>query len=109
MPTIGLTRQPYLAIILTFLAIGVWHAGALNWAAWGIYHGVGVIGYRLWVKTSIRKKIASKTNVITQALALLITNLWIACSFAFTATYTTGALSELTDAIAIIRKCFFLY
>ncbi len=108
MPTIGLTRQPYLAIILTFLAIGVWHAGALNWAAWGIYHGVGVIGYRLWVKTSIRKKIASKTNVITQALALLITNLWIAGSFAFTATYTTGTLSELTDAVAILRKCLFL-
>jgi len=109
MPTIGLTRQPYLAIILTFLAIGLWHAGAINWAAWGLYHGIGIIGYRLWTKTSIHKKIASNTNIFIHIFALLITNLWIAGSFAFTATYTTGEWGEVTDAIAILGKCLFLY
>ena len=42
MPTLGLTRNPWLAIYLTFLVMGVWHAGNLTFVCWGLYNATGV-------------------------------------------------------------------
>ncbi len=32
MPAIGITRRPYVAVYASFLAIGLWHGGALSYA-----------------------------------------------------------------------------
>jgi alginate O-acetyltransferase complex protein AlgI len=42
MPTLGLTRNPWLGVYLTFTVMGLWHAGNLNFLAWGLYHASGV-------------------------------------------------------------------
>jgi alginate O-acetyltransferase complex protein AlgI len=42
MPTLGLTRNPWLGVYLTFIAMGLWHAGNLSFLCWGVYHATGV-------------------------------------------------------------------
>ncbi|NUP07115.1 MAG: MBOAT family protein [Polyangiaceae bacterium] len=36
-----------LAYLVTFLFCGYWHGATLNFVLWGLYHGVGMIGYDL--------------------------------------------------------------
>ena len=56
MPLIGMTRNPYLAVIATFLLVGVWHAGTIHWVAWGLWHGCGQAGALLWQRFAQRRK-----------------------------------------------------
>lgn len=46
LPLIGLTRNPYLANVMTFLAIGFWHEVSLRYVVWALYHAMGVILWR---------------------------------------------------------------
>lgn len=50
MPMIGLTRNPYVAIYCTFIAMGLWHAGSMNWVCWGLYHASGVSLFLTWTR-----------------------------------------------------------
>ncbi|OED42184.1 hypothetical protein AB833_07740 [Chromatiales bacterium (ex Bugula neritina AB1)] len=108
MPAIGFSRNPYFAIFLTFLAIGLWHGGNYTWVAWGLYQGIGVVTYRIWSKSTAGKYLADKRSWITNSLAIAMTNIWMAGSFAFTATYHTGSISDVRDAFFILGKCLFL-
>ena len=38
LPVMGLTRSPYAAVYATMMTMGLWHAGNLNYIAWGVYH-----------------------------------------------------------------------
>ncbi len=37
-----------LSIFVTFFLIGIWHGNSLNWALYGIYHGIGLSLYMLY-------------------------------------------------------------
>jgi alginate O-acetyltransferase complex protein AlgI len=53
MPIVGLTRRIGFATFATFAVIGLWHGSNrdnLPWLLWGIYHGIGLIGYQYWVR-----------------------------------------------------------
>jgi len=108
LPSIGATRNPYLAVIATFLAVGLWHGGAFSWVAWGLYQGFGVSVYVAWSRWIRKKKIKLPTNMATRLLAMAATNFWMAGSFIFTATYTDGSWSNITDAFRLLQKYFFL-
>ncbi|BCS31974.1 hypothetical protein TBR22_A11780 [Luteitalea sp. TBR-22] len=56
MPTIGLTRNPYVATYATFGAIGLWHAPSLGWILWGLYHATGLSLYGTWSRERRRRK-----------------------------------------------------
>ncbi len=38
----------YLATIITMLVSGLWHGAGLNYIAWGLYHGLLLVGHRMW-------------------------------------------------------------
>lgn len=42
MPVIARTRNPYVAIFATFLAMGMWHSVGVNYLLWAFYHAIGV-------------------------------------------------------------------
>jgi len=46
LPMIGLTRNPYVANITTFLVIGLWHEVSVRFLVWALYHATGVIIWR---------------------------------------------------------------
>lgn len=45
-PVLGATRNPYLATVSTFVAIGLWHEISPRYIAWGLYHGLGILAWR---------------------------------------------------------------
>ncbi len=65
-PILGNYRSPTLALLATFLMIGVWHSPAPGWALWGLHHGIGLsllAAYHRWANdkqwaTDIRLTIA---------------------------------------------------
>ena len=56
LPTIGYTRNPYLATYATFLVMGLWHAGTLNRIGWGMYHATGVAIFTTWSRIKRKRK-----------------------------------------------------
>ncbi len=46
LPMLGLTRNPYVANITTFLVIGLWHEVSVRFVVWALYHATGVIIWR---------------------------------------------------------------
>ena len=38
LPVLGLTRNPYLGIVGTFLVMGLWHSVSWHWLLWGGFH-----------------------------------------------------------------------
>jgi alginate O-acetyltransferase complex protein AlgI len=46
LPMIGLTRNPYVANITTFLVIGLWHEVSVRFLVWALYHATGVMIWR---------------------------------------------------------------
>ncbi len=57
MPLIGITRNPYMSVVLTFVLVGLWHAANLHWLAWGLWHGLGQAGCVLWGRFAQKAKI----------------------------------------------------
>ena len=55
MSAVGLTRNPYFGTLASLTAIGVWHELSLRYVAWGLYHGLGIIGVNYFQKF-IRKR-----------------------------------------------------
>ena len=46
LPMLGLTRNPYVANIATFLVIGLWHEVSVQFVVWALYHATGLIIWR---------------------------------------------------------------
>ncbi len=76
LPVMGWTRNPYLAVFATMGAMGLWHAGSLNYLGWGIYHATVLSIYLTWARIRRKKKWKPKGPAIviwsTTATALLV-------------------------------------
>jgi alginate O-acetyltransferase complex protein AlgI len=90
LPVIGLTRQPHLAAYATFVTIGLWHAGALHFVAFGLYHGTGVALYRTWRRRlpPAKRRPASGAGLL---FAVPATFLFVTGSFALTLPFGNGS------------------
>lgn len=97
LPAIGLTRNPYVAVYATFVAIGLWHAGSLSYLVWGLYHGTGVVVYQTWRRARRRTRSSASTptrwaGALAAAPAVLATFLFVSASFAFSAGHRGGGI-----------------
>lgn len=45
-PVLASTRNPYVATLASFTVIGLWHEISLRYICWGLFHGVGLLGWR---------------------------------------------------------------
>ncbi len=108
MPALGLTRNPYLAVFMAFIAIGLWHAGSLNYLAWGLYHALGVSIYLTWTRFKRQKKLQFFNQGIMKYCGVPFTFLFISSSFAFTLTHSNGSIGEFYSALRILAKCLFI-
>ena len=54
------TRQAWLGVIATMLAISLWHGVSLNYLAWGIYHASGLVVYRAWSASGVAESVRSR-------------------------------------------------
>lgn len=105
LPLIGLTRNPYIAVYATFLAMGVWHAASLPWIAWGLYHATGIAIHNAWTRWLRRKKIKLPRTIPFQIAAWAITFLFVSAGYAFTSAHGiagfTTCLRTLAKAVGV--------
>ena len=104
LPAIGLTRNPYVAVYATFIAIGLWHAGSLNYLCWGLYHGTGVAIFQTWLRIKRRRGWRALDRAPWRWLGVPITFLFVSGSFAFTITADTGFYA----GVRVLCKLFFI-
>ena len=59
-PVFGLTRKTWLGLYASMLTMGLWHYVDLNWLAWGLYHGTGLVIVARWERWKKKRKKARK-------------------------------------------------
>lgn len=106
LPVMALTRKPYLSALASFTVIGLWHAGTLLRLSWGLYHFAGVAALMIW-NTAKRKK---KWNAFSRgpawnALAIVVTQLFVTGSMAFLVVEESGGLK---DGFRVLAKLVFV-
>lgn len=101
MPMLGLTRNPYLATYASFLVMGLWHAGTLNRAGWGLYQATGVSIYVTWSAFRRRRKWKAMDKPPWSWVARAMTVGYIIPSGAFLIVEGQGSF---WDAIRILAK-----
>lgn len=104
MPTIGLTRNPYVAVFSAFLVMGLWHGASLNWVSWGLYQATGVCAVLTLarVRRACRRPPATKGPMKYWGIPLTIA--YASGGFAFTITDGHGvgaAVRILLSAIGL--------
>jgi alginate O-acetyltransferase complex protein AlgI len=104
LPAIGWSRNPYVAVFLTFFVIGLWHGAGINWVLWGLYHGLGVAVYLTWAKYK-RRTGRHKRPRLFNIHGRILTNFFVAASFALTMPLQGAESgSELEWAVAAFLK-----
>jgi alginate O-acetyltransferase complex protein AlgI len=104
MPVIGLTRNPYLAVIATFMVMGAWHAAIPpNWIVWGLWHGLGIVAALSWTRFAQKRRIKVFKTRLGAGLGWALTIGFVALGGAFTALH---GLAPLTDSFRLIAAAF---
>jgi alginate O-acetyltransferase complex protein AlgI len=103
MPMIGVTRNPYLAVLSSFTVMGLWHGAGWGWLAWGWYNALGVIAFQAFSTTARRRKwgfVRSRAFLIGR---YPLTFLFFAGSFAFTFTADSAGV---WGGVRLLLRCF---
>ncbi len=108
LPTIGLTRNPYLAVTSTFVVMGLWHAGSLTRILWGLYHAGGIIAFTQWSKWK-RKRAKWLNKGYWPLLGQPITWAFLAGSACFLAVEDAGDGATAMDALRLLAKLIGIY
>jgi len=99
-PVFGLTRKTWLGLYASMLTMGLWHYVDLNWLAWGLYHGTGLVIVARWERRKKKRKKARKKaglppaagyEKFTKWLGYPATFLYVALGYAFV---STGSIEQ---------------
>lgn len=104
LPMMGVTRNPWIAIYATFLVMGLWHGGSLNWVGWGLYNATGVCAYLLFLRFRRAGKIKLPEYGPLRYWGIPVTFFYMAGFTAFSMTDGMGVYA----AIRILAKCAFI-
>ncbi len=94
-PVFGLTRKTWMGLYSSMLVMGLWHQVDLNWIAWGLYHGTGLVVVARWERWKrARKKKRKRAGLppaasyekFTRWLGYPATFLYVAMGYAFVST-----------------------
>ena len=94
-PVFGLTRKTWLGLYASMITMGLWHYVDLNWLAWGLYHGTGLVIVARWERWKKKRKKARKKAGLppragyerfTKWLGYPATFLYVALGYAFVST-----------------------
>lgn len=83
LPTLGFSRNPYLALIISFQVMGLWHVFSLNRVAWGLFHAFGVIIAIEWARYARKKRIQVAQYAVAQIAFWVFTQAFISASWVF--------------------------
>lgn len=94
MSMIGLTRNPYAAVLATFATMGVWHSAGPQWVSWGLWHGVGLAWLLYWGQLQKKRRFTLFSTWYGAILGWILTIGYVALGGAFTALFTKAPYSD---------------
>ena len=103
MPVIGMTRNPYIAVIVTFILVGLWHGGSIHWLAWGLWHGGGQAGALRWGQFARKRKIGFFKTVPGKLTGWVLTFGYVTLGGALVAFYQNG---HFLDSFWLMGRAF---
>ena len=103
MPVIGITRNPYIAVIATFILVGLWHGGSIHWLAWGLWHGVGQAGALRWSQFARKRKIGFFKTRLGKLVGWALTFAFVTLGGALVAFYQNG---HFIDSFRLMGRAF---
>lgn len=103
MPMIGLTRNPYWAVVVTFATMGLWHSASPHWVLWGLWHGAGLAFLLFWGRFAMKRKITLMKTQAGQAAGWALTMAYVALGGSFTALY---GKAPVTASLGLILAAF---
>lgn len=79
------TRQAWFGVFATMLAISLWHGLTLNYLAWGLYHGAGVVIFQRWSDSTAATILREKLPLpISRFLGWFLTFQFVMLGFVWT-------------------------
>ncbi len=94
----------YRNLLATMLLGGLWHGASWNFVIWGGLHGLGLCGHKLWLELRPRLGDAIDWNgVVWRVTALVLTQLWVLCAWAFFRADSFADALEILKATAGFR------
>ena len=104
MPAIGYTRRPAVAVYLTFIVMGLWHAGSPHWVFWGLLHASGIIVMIAWQKRK-RQHNWRLTALPWRAAAIGLTMMFVTAGSVFPLMHGKASFYE---TLSVFLKLFFI-
>lgn len=102
LPVARMTGSPALAILATFLVIGLWHQGTLSWAMFGVVNGLAVL---LSISVARRRWLDAVPDALRTAGGVLFVHLvaCVAAAFSFSSNRdgVAGALQILARGLGL--------
>ena len=100
---LGLTRT-CINILLTMIISGLWHGAGPNFIAWGLYHAILLIGYRLYtVYFANRTIFKSQNNILIRCVSTLTTFIFVSLGWVFFVAPTSVSLVVLKKLFLFIE------
>ncbi len=85
-------------LLLAMIIVGLWHGAGWNFAFWGLYHGLGLVGHRLW--TAVRPKVSWYDCLFMRIVGTCLTFTFVTVGWAFFVT------TSLADSFLLLHKAF---
>ena len=99
--TYALSRQRWLGVLMTMIAIGLWHGITWNFLAWGFYHGCGILIWQQSQKLRLSERLGIRPpEVVRQSIGWILTFNFVMLSFALTKE------PDLLSALEVYRIIF---
>jgi alginate O-acetyltransferase complex protein AlgI len=102
----AVARRPAFGAIASLVVIGLWHEISMRYLAWGLYHGLGIVGWQLfqnWKPDSWRAK-GKWTRCCAIGLSILLTLNFVIIGFAITKEPTLAGGFAILLKIATFGK-----
>lgn len=83
LPMLGYSRSPYIALIVSFQVMGLWHVFSVNRIMWGIFHAFGVIVAVQWTRYARRTGIQTGSKIWMLIPFWILTQAFVSASWVF--------------------------
>jgi len=104
MPLLGLYRKPVLALVMSFIILGIWHELSASRICWGLCHAAAIIVFVRWSRRGGRRR-ELHPRTLVKLRGITLTQIFIITSMVF---LVGDSDTSLLDCFSILARLFYL-